>query len=146
MRRILTCAGCLDVHSSESITEYRRKMWCGSESCREIIDTKIKHKNYLRKQKKIKNGTWRNGVEQEQRAAILDRDDNRCHRCRKQSLDYGEMQVHHIVPVAEGGADENENLITLCKLCHTKVHQIGWEEYVEPFTKTAKVLEQNYKA
>ena len=33
-------------------------------------------------------------------------------------IDDGELEVHHIVPVAEGGGDEQQNLSTLCKRCH----------------------------
>lgn len=33
-------------------------------------------------------------------------------------IDDGELEVHHIVPVAEGGGDEQQNLATLCKKCH----------------------------
>jgi len=146
MSKKLTCAGCLNEYPRTKFTEYRKKMWCGEEICREVIDEKVKHKNYRRKEKKIANGTWRSGIEQEKRTAILERDQNKCSRCRKVSCDFGAMQVHHIIPVSEGGADEYDNLITLCTLCHTKVHQIGWEEYVEPFQKIVINLEKDYQA
>ena len=32
------------------------------------------------------------------------------------------MQHHHIVTRAEGGGDEDSNLITLCHDCHLKLH------------------------
>lgn len=32
------------------------------------------------------------------------------------------VQVHHIVPASEGGADEIENAIPLCPNCHDEVH------------------------
>lgn len=32
------------------------------------------------------------------------------------------LENHHIVPRAEGGGDEKENLITLCHACHDKIH------------------------
>ncbi|WP_427898558.1 HNH endonuclease [Gardnerella pickettii] len=31
-------------------------------------------------------------------------------------------QVHHIKPIAEGGTHARENLISLCKSCHSKIH------------------------
>lgn len=34
----------------------------------------------------------------------------------------GELHIHHIVPVSEGGGDEPSNLITLCEECHKKIH------------------------
>ena len=32
------------------------------------------------------------------------------------------LEVHHILPVSEGGSDDPANLITLCKECHRKRH------------------------
>lgn len=39
-------------------------------------------------------------------------------------IDDGELQVHHIVPVCDGGGDEPSNLVTLCRACHKKRHDI----------------------
>ena len=38
-------------------------------------------------------------------------------------IDDGNLNVHHIKPVSEGGGDEPENLITLCKNCHKEIHR-----------------------
>lgn len=38
-------------------------------------------------------------------------------------IDDGQLEVHHIVPVAQGGGDEPENLVTLCKDCHKRRHR-----------------------
>lgn len=32
-------------------------------------------------------------------------------------------EVHHIVPISQGGTNDEENLQSLCQSCHTKVHQ-----------------------
>jgi len=32
-------------------------------------------------------------------------------------------EVHHIVPVSDGGGDEPTNLVTLCKKCHAERHR-----------------------
>lgn len=64
---------------------------------------------------------------------ILYRDNFTCQRCgefhaMKNELgiyipiDDGQLNVHHIKPVSEGG-DEPENLVTLCKECHKEVHK-----------------------
>lgn len=140
-----TCAGCQNKFLQIDTSKYRNKTWCGSGSCREIIDEKVKHKNYKRKEKKINNGTWRIGLSKDHRISILVRDSYRCARCLRVSENFGVMQVHHIVPVSEGGTDDNVNLITVCDFCHTKIHQIGWEVYVEPFTTYAKNMEKNNK-
>jgi hypothetical protein len=41
-----------------------------------------------------------------------------CVACGSQSR----LQHHHIVPRSEGGGDDPINLITLCALCHHKIH------------------------
>lgn len=38
-------------------------------------------------------------------------------------IDDGQLEVHHILPVSEGGGDEQQNLITLCKKCHRERHK-----------------------
>ena len=45
--------------------------------------------------------------------------DSQCPRCGQ--ADVAALQVHHIKPVAEGGNDDEENLIVLCSNCHSKV-------------------------
>lgn len=55
------------------------------------------------------------------RAYVLDRDGYRCQHCKGKSKD-GRLEVHHIVFRNNGGSDEEENLIVLCKMCHDKVH------------------------
>ena len=37
-------------------------------------------------------------------------------------IDDGELEVHHIVPVFQGGGHHQENLVTLCKQCHRDRH------------------------
>ena len=44
---------------------------------------------------------------------------SQCPRCEQ--ADVATLQVHHIKPVAEGGSDDEENLIVLCSNCHSKV-------------------------
>ncbi len=35
------------------------------------------------------------------------------------------LQVHHILPVADGGTDDPENLRVLCETCHKETHKYG---------------------
>ena len=43
-------------------------------------------------------------------------------------IDDGNMEVHHILPVAQGGGDEAQNLVSLCRSCHQKRHKELKEE------------------
>jgi hypothetical protein len=33
------------------------------------------------------------------------------------------FEVHHIIPVEDGGTDERQNIILLCRECHLEVHR-----------------------
>ena len=55
------------------------------------------------------------------KAYVLTRDTYTCQHCKGKSKD-SRLEVHHILYRSEGGSDEQENLITLCKTCHDKVH------------------------
>ena len=53
---------------------------------------------------------------------VMKADNYTCQRCESQRS----LQVHHIIPHLLGGPDEEWNLITYCKSCHTIVeHQEG---------------------
>ena len=32
-------------------------------------------------------------------------------------------EVHHIIPLAEGGTHDESNLMSLCRSCHEKIHK-----------------------
>lgn len=55
------------------------------------------------------------------KAYVLDRDNHTCQYCKGKSKD-SKLEVHHIVFRRNGGSDEPENLICLCKTCHDKLH------------------------
>jgi len=58
------------------------------------------------------------------RQDALDRDGWECHFCGNDRDSGVSLHVHHIEPKSEGGPDTLENLITLCRDCHEKLH--GW--------------------
>jgi 5-methylcytosine-specific restriction endonuclease McrA len=62
----------------------------------------------------------------EQRTRILERDSYRCQRCGWGVGDPAThakrfVEVHHRVPVNEGGGSEDANLETLCNVCHDAI-------------------------
>lgn len=61
------------------------------------------------------------------RRKILERDDYTCKRCGHKSGPYADddgrvLQAHHIHKRSEGGSDDPDNLITLCRPCHGVQH------------------------
>lgn len=51
------------------------------------------------------------------RMQCLDRDNHICQRCGQR----GNI-AHHIIEYRDGGADELDNLLTLCRSCHAIIH------------------------
>ena len=52
---------------------------------------------------------------------IRNRDNYTCQYCKNKRKD-SNLDVHHIVFRSNGGSDEPENLITLCRTCHDALH------------------------
>ena len=42
------------------------------------------------------------------------------------AIDYNKLhiaeQVHHVLPLSEGGSNDEGNLMSLCKSCHSRIH------------------------
>ena len=65
--------------------------------------------------------TWGLPIRQKEelRNVILNRDGHKCCDCG----DVNRLQIHHIVERANGGSNEESNLITLCPKCHAEKHK-----------------------
>ena len=49
-----------------------------------------------------------------------------CERCFEQGILVPADEVHHKVPISQGGTHDRSNLMSLCKSCHNKIHhEIG---------------------
>ena len=46
-----------------------------------------------------------------------------CEQCLKEGRYVAAEEVHHIVPLSEGGSNEEKNLMGLCRSCHEKIHR-----------------------
>ena len=57
------------------------------------------------------------------RKRIFERDEYRCRNCGSDGN--GQLHIHHIRKRREGGADTDDNLITLCASCHAKAEPRG---------------------
>jgi len=44
-----------------------------------------------------------------------------CVHCLEQGFYVPATEVHHISPLSEGGDDSDENLMALCKSCHSRI-------------------------
>ena len=60
---------------------------------------------------------------------VLQRDGWRCQGCGSRT----KLQVNHIQLRSQSGNDTDDNLITLCSLCHRQIHSAGFVESRAPF-------------
>ena len=58
------------------------------------------------------------------KAYVLHRDGYQCQKCKTKK---GKLHVHHIVFRSNGGTDTPSNLITLCEICHDRLHKGEFE-------------------
>ena len=68
------------------------------------------------------------------RQQVRERSDNRCEYCLShQDYIMGRLQIDHILPIAEGGPDDVENLCLACELCN----QSKWKQTnaIDPVTQ-----------
>lgn len=45
-----------------------------------------------------------------------------CELCEQQGVLRPAEEVHHRLPLADGGTHERNNLVSLCRSCHMKIH------------------------
>ena len=45
-----------------------------------------------------------------------------CELCYEKGIVVPVEEVHHKIPLAEGGTHDRDNLISLCKSCHARIH------------------------
>ena len=48
-----------------------------------------------------------------------------CEKCAEAGRYVKAVLVHHVKPIADGGTNETENLMSLCVSCHEKLHRRG---------------------
>lgn len=48
--------------------------------------------------------------------------DNMCLVCFKNKGELDMLCPHHIISKGASGTDDPENILTVCKICHTKIH------------------------
>jgi len=65
------------------------------------------------------------------RNKILNNYNNMCAHCNYP----GYLELHHILPVRDGGTDAYDNLIPLCEVCHAKAHGHRKKNFIDPKRK-----------
>ncbi len=87
------------------------------------FDTHLMKNPYLRNENVVHWGyqKGKNYGYANTKAYVLARDGYQCQYCKAKKSGT-KLEVHHIIFRSQGGSDDEENLITLCEPCHTKLH------------------------
>ena len=62
-----------------------------------------------------------NHADAEEMAEVLLLEGTWCEMCRREGRVTAAEEVHHILPLADGGSHDAENLMALCKSCHSRI-------------------------
>jgi hypothetical protein len=73
----------------------------------------------------------KSNITNETRRAVYRRDGYQCAVCG----DPRRLQIHHVQHRAQGGGDEQMNLVTLCPVCHAIAHGTRFPALPEYFTR-----------
>ena len=107
---------------------WKSKRPCGRPGCKELVDAGAR---YCARHKPTRNYDashydyrWR------KLRTLYIAKNPLCAECEKAGRLTPATEVHHIVAVADGGSDRDENLQALCKSCHSrktaKESRFGW--------------------
>ena len=58
------------------------------------------------------------------REYVFERDDFICFQCKNRFQYLIDLHAHHYIPLYKGGRDSVENIVTVCKPCHMKIHKV----------------------
>lgn len=52
-----------------------------------------------------------------------------CEKCFEKGVMVQVEEVHHILPLSQGGSHDKDNLISLCKSCHARIHATSGDRW-----------------
>jgi len=121
-----------DTLSSGSRKDLVEKMYSSSSRARSYQGKISKFtgcsENYV---KDVISGRIEKGLTDSEREDIIDRDDQECRMCGSEET----LEVHHIIPVSQGGGKDDDNLCTLCNDCHIEIAHDGKTSKISYDTK-----------
>jgi len=110
---------CNTLHYKQELRKTQRGYLKTCPICNDKFFTYNFSMKYCEKCRKTKTISRLTGVEWKNiQELIFERDGYKCSQCNLNN----NIVVHHIVHKSDRGSDNEDNLITLCSKCHSKVH------------------------
>jgi len=66
------------------------------------------------------------------RERVIKQRGNKCEKCGYK----GYVEHHHIVPIKDGGSNNNANILLLCEKCHAETHGCKKRNYIDEYRKS----------
>ena len=75
------------------------------------------------------------------------RADGKCQLCGNLAPFYDNegrpyLEAHHVIRLADGGEDSDDNVVALCPNCHRKMHSLNLEEDVNKLLKIVSSIKK----
>lgn len=74
----------------------------------------------------------------------LDEYGDACPMCRRQDVSATDFNIHHVIPIVEGGTSPPWNLIKICRTCHAVLEFGSTEDAVEKRIKAHQIQAGRY--
>src|SRR6478736_2344534 len=110
------------------------------ECCLKMIPILRKQMKIMSKESKTNQDTHQIGFPKIKRIvnekALTETREQRCACCSAA----GPSDAHHIKSKKSGGHDKRENLLPLCRFCHTEIHKRGLDFMVNKYMHLSKII------
>lgn len=103
----------------------------------------------MQKRRKV---TDRKELSIEEKDRILEKSDRQCCHCGKRIEIGGQFTVEHIIPIAQGGTNDDANMVALCKSCNesksSRMVSLLWYPYLkrEFYNESKEYVDAYHKA
>ena len=100
---------------------------CRFSGCPELTENKYcdKHRklesSYYNKYKRNPNTYKRYGNRWRKIRQLYIKEHPVCELCERKNILRPVEEVHHVIPLSKGGSHHKDNLMSLCKSCHSKI-------------------------
>ena len=100
---------------------YKSKRQCGHMGCPVLVEAGTRYCPEHRKQYNKRANAAHYDTRWRKISKLFLSKNPLCAECQKAGRMTPAVESHHIIPVEDGGSDRDENLIPLCKSCHSRI-------------------------
>jgi len=100
---------------------YKSLRQCGHSGCGELVEAGTRYCPEHRKQYNHRTNAAHYDTRWRKISKSFLARNPLCAECQKVGRLTPAVESHHIIPVEDGGSDRDDNLLPLCKSCHSRI-------------------------